>query len=97
MYKVKAAEGTLVRKICTINIDEIDYWCQFHQHFTRAFLANILVPKNFKPKTQLCNFWCQNIGAKCACKIWMKLTPDRCGINSSRTFDFEGLAGLDTK
>ncbi len=34
--------------------------CQFHQHFTLAFFANILVAKNFKPKTQLCNFWRQN-------------------------------------
>jgi len=25
-----------------------DNWSQFHQHFTRDFFANILVPKNFK-------------------------------------------------
>jgi len=44
--------------------------CQFHQHFTRAFLAD----KNFKPKTQLCNFWRKNIGAKCARKMLIKST-----------------------
>jgi len=30
--------------------------CQIHQHFKRAFFDDILVPKNFKPKTQICNF-----------------------------------------
>jgi len=30
--------------------------------------------KNIKPKTQLCNFWCQNIGKKCERKMLMKLT-----------------------
>jgi len=44
-----------------------------------AFFANIFLPKNFKPKTQLCNFWCQNIGAKCARKMLMKSTPG--GLN----------------
>ncbi len=48
--------------------------CQFHQHFTRAFCANILGPKNFKLKTQLCNFWRQNISAKCSRKMLMKST-----------------------
>jgi len=42
---------------------------QFYQHFTSAFA------KKFKPKTQLCNFWRQNIGARCARKMLMKLTP----------------------
>jgi len=42
--------------------------------FYACFFADILAPKNFKPKTQLCNFWCQNIGAKCAHKMLMKLT-----------------------
>jgi len=28
------------------------------------FFANILVPKNFKPKTQLCNFWQQKFVQK---------------------------------
>jgi len=34
---------------------------QFRQHFKGAFCADILVPKNYKPKTQLFNFWCQKI------------------------------------
>jgi len=32
--------------------------------FTHAFFADILAQKNFKPKTQFCNFWHQNIGKK---------------------------------
>jgi hypothetical protein len=51
------------------------YWCQFHQHFTIKFLADIFVPKNFKPKTQLCKFWRQKISPKCARKMLMKSTP----------------------
>jgi len=46
--------------------------CQFHQHFMRVFFADILSPKNFKPKTQLCNFWRQNFVGK----TLMKLTAD---------------------
>jgi len=38
-----------------------------------------LAPKNFNPKTQLCNFWrkniCKNIGEKSVRKMLMKLTP----------------------
>jgi len=48
--------------------------CQFHKHFMQAFCAVIFEPKNFKPKTQICNFWLQNIGAKCTCKMSMKST-----------------------
>jgi hypothetical protein len=43
MYIEKAAERTFVLKICLKNVDEIDYRCQFHQCFTRAFV----VPKHF--------------------------------------------------
>jgi len=75
MYGVKAAKTTFAQKICMFNIDEIDYLCQFHQHFMRPFSANILAQKKFKPKTQLCNFWRQNIGTKCECNMLMKLTP----------------------
>jgi len=32
--------------------------------YLRTFFPNILVPKKFKPKTQLCNFWCQNLDKK---------------------------------
>jgi len=42
--------------------------------FYAHFFANILEPKYFKPKTLLCNFWRQNIDAKCATKMLMKLT-----------------------
>jgi len=51
---------------------------QFHPQFMRAFLYEILAPKNFKPKTQLCNFWCQNFVQKGSSKMLMKLTP---GVN----------------
>jgi len=51
------------------------FWCHFHQHFMRTFYANILAPKI----TKLCFgfefFLRQNIGAKCVCKMLMKLTP----------------------
>jgi len=49
--------------------------CQFHQHFMCTFFANIFAPKNFKHKTQLCNFLHQNIGKKFAQKKLMKLIP----------------------
>jgi len=32
--------------------------------FYARFFADILVPKNFKPKAQHCNFWCQNFAQK---------------------------------
>ncbi len=48
--------------------------CQFHQHFTQAFFTIVLAPKNFKPKMQLWNFWCQNIGTNFWSKMLMKLT-----------------------
>ncbi len=41
MYVVKAAKTMFVRKICTFNIDEIDYRRQFHQHFLWAFFIQI--------------------------------------------------------
>jgi len=34
-----------VRKISTFNVDEIDYWCQFHQHFTYEQLFWQLFPR----------------------------------------------------
>jgi hypothetical protein len=40
-----------------------------------AFGKDILAPKKFKPKTQVCSFCCQNIGPKCALKMLMKFTP----------------------
>jgi len=58
-------------------ISSLTKWCQFHQHFKRAFCANILAPKNFKPNIQLCNFGHKNIGAKSTCKMLMKLTHGR--------------------
>jgi len=37
MYIEKAAETAFVRKICMLNVDEIDYRGQFHQHFSSVF------------------------------------------------------------
>jgi len=51
---VKAAGKMLVKSTAGVNFIDI-YTC---------FFANILAPKNFKPKTQLCNFWRQNFGQK---------------------------------
>jgi hypothetical protein len=42
-----------------------------------AFFADILVPKNFKPKTQLCNFWRQNFVQKRVRKMLMKWTQGK--------------------
>jgi len=36
----------------------------------RTLFLLIFCAKNFKPKTQLCNFWHQNLGAKCVLKCW---------------------------
>ncbi len=67
----------------------LQHRCQFHHHFTCAFFANILAPKYFKPKTQLCNFWHKNVGAnarvKCAHKMLIKQTPGVNFINVVRT------------
>jgi len=39
--------------------------CQFHQHFLRAFFADILPPKITKLERLALQFsWCQNIGEK---------------------------------
>jgi len=68
---------TFVQKICTYNVDEIDYRCQFQQHFTRAFFnwkcfghtAFLYLHFGFVI------FWRKNIGAKAARKMMlMKLT-----------------------
>jgi len=48
------------------------------------FFANILASKNFNPKTQLCNFWRQNIGAKCAHKMLVKLTNRENNVEKNR-------------
>jgi hypothetical protein len=41
---------------------------QFHQHFTREFFADILLPKSLKAKHQLCNSWRQNFVQKTSTK-----------------------------
>ncbi len=46
------------------------------KHFTRKVFADILVPKYFNPKTQLCNFWHQNLYKKCASKHWWNWLKD---------------------
>ncbi len=53
----------------------------FLQVKTDSKILVILIPavnfiKNFKPKTQLCNFCHPNIGAKCAHKMLMKSIPE---------------------
>ncbi len=63
-------------EISVSSYTESQAYHQFHQHFTSTLFANILAPKNFKPKTQPCNFWRQNIGKKLALKMLMKLTQD---------------------
>jgi len=50
--------------------------------FNAHFFADILAPKKFIPKTQLCNFLGQNIGAKCGRKMLIKLTPPQHFMNS---------------
>jgi len=83
MNKENVATGPDIEDAkCVVHLDgfgSIYLRCQFHLHFPRAIFANILAQKNFKPKTQLCNFWRKNIGAKilaqkCMCKMLMKLT-----------------------
>jgi hypothetical protein len=52
--------------------------CQFHKHFTRAFFANIFVPKIYKAETfGFVIFWRQNIGKKCPSKMLIKLNKGR--------------------
>jgi len=43
--------------------------------FYLRFFCQYFGAKNLKPKTQLCNSWHQNIGAKCMRKMLMKSTP----------------------
>jgi len=53
----------------------------------KSFLYEILVPKNFKPKIQLCNFWRQNFVLKtCARKSLMKLTPGIPYVTNAKYF-----------
>jgi len=61
--------STYVQKTCTYNVNEIDTCRQFHQRFTGTLFYNILVPKNFKPITQLYIFWCQNFVQKTCTNI----------------------------
>ena len=61
---------------------------QFHQHFTNSFLANFLVPKNYKHK-----LWVQKsftIVQKAAHKMLVKLTPNK----SAALKTFSKLKGL---
>jgi len=41
----------------------------FHQHFTRAFFIQTCFVQLSLVMLQLCNFWQQNIGAKCLQKL----------------------------
>jgi len=51
----------------------------FHTHF----FANILAPKNFKPKTKLCNFWHKISAQNARVKMLIKLTS---GVNFINVF-----------
>ncbi len=52
--------------------------CQFNQHFTKDFFANIFLPKNCKAKTELEKSCAKHFSTKKrACKMLMKLTMYR--------------------
>jgi len=40
-----------VQKIRTYNVDEIDTYSEFHQHFTSNFCANFLLLKKLQTQT----------------------------------------------
>jgi len=49
---------------CLLNVGEIDYWCQFHQQFTRAFFIrkcffcqNVTREKHFRTNKLLVKCW----------------------------------------
>ncbi len=75
IYVVKAAEKTFVQKICTFNIDEIDYSGQFHQ-YTYAQLLHKKIPKDPKD-SQVISVFFVLLGSsrtKAAYKTLMELT-----------------------
>jgi len=53
---------------------EVVSWSQFHQHFTQKVFVQKYFAQLSLVTFQLCNFWRQNIGAKCTLKMLMKLT-----------------------
>jgi len=57
-----------------LNIDEIDIWSQFHQHFTQVFLYKSELSSFSLLTFGFVIFWRKNIGAKSLCKMLMKLT-----------------------
>jgi len=63
----KDAETTFVRKTRTQNVDEIDTWSQFHQHFMRAFFIGKPIEQLFSNYVRLCNFLVQNYWQKSFC------------------------------
>jgi len=73
MHAIDIIQLTSGVNFTSILVGNFTYRCQFHQHFTCTFFADILAPKNFKPKTQLCDFWRQNFVQKNVCvKYWWK-------------------------
>jgi len=68
----------LVQKSCEWNVDGIDTWSQFHQHFISSFCSNIILPKNVKANTLLYK--------KVASKMLMKLTPGLRTESSGKSF-----------
>ncbi len=63
----------------------------FHQHFTRAFFVQKYSVQLSLITFKLCNFWCQNIGAKCERKMLMKFTPVRLLVLHSFTSNVKHL------
>ncbi len=55
------------------NVDEIDSWCQFHQHFMNSFFAHFLGQKNYKVKLKLDKSFERHFHLK-KFKILVKLT-----------------------
>jgi len=75
---LKQSAVTWICQIFNLNCGWIFFynhsWCQFHQHYTRAFCADIFAPKNVKPKTQVVIFGAKILYKKRAGKTLMKLT-----------------------
>jgi len=61
----------------------INTWVRFHQHFMRAFFVQKCCAQLSLFTFQLCNFWWQNIFAKFARNMLMKLTPHQESISST--------------
>jgi hypothetical protein len=54
-YVHVAGEMTFVQKTRAFNVDEIDTWGQFHQHFTRNFYARRSQIRKKRQSSQQCH------------------------------------------